>query len=488
MDEAKRRRDLSPSAQQALQAIGCRADGLLLSICVLGAIVALWIGFVYGRPGTAAIWGGGLLALATWAYLAVRGSLLSRLALVTAGIGMVALHIQLSLGATEMHFGVFVFLAFVLAYRDWRPVVFAAVLIAVHHIAFDRLQLAGGPVYCLTEPDFGRILVHAAFVVVQTAVEVAITFRTRADAIESAELQYLCRPQQDGQLSLDVRGVPVNSAAAQALQAALLRLNGVVTDVHQAAAGLAAAAGEIATGNRDLSQRTERTASHLQDAAASMGQLDGAVQHSVQEAVAARRLTQEATQVAEHCGGVVTEVVATVQDIHSSAGRIADIVGVIDGIAFQTNILALNAAVEAARAGEQGRGFAVVASEVRSLAGRSAEAAREVRALIAASVEKAERGSRLATDAGEHMQNVVDCARRASEVVGAISTSVEGQSGELGRVNASVTELDHMTQQNAALVEQSSAAAASLLEQAGRLRSVVDGFQFQPERLLASAR
>ncbi|MDE5459059.1 chemotaxis protein, partial [Bradyrhizobium sp. CSA112] len=141
------------------------------------------------------VWSGALMALAVSAYLAARGSLLSRLALVTAGMGLVALHIQLSLGTTEMHFGAFVFLAFVLAYRDWRPVVYAALLIAVHHIAFDRLQLAGAPLYCLSEPDFGRILVHAAFVVVQTAAEVGIVLRTRADAIESAELQHLCRLQ-----------------------------------------------------------------------------------------------------------------------------------------------------------------------------------------------------------------------------------------------------------------------------------------------------
>ncbi len=473
-------RDLSPCAEEALQAIGRRADGLLLGVCALGAAVALWIGSVHGRPGTALIWSAALMALALAAYVLARGSLLSRLAMVTAGMGMVALHIQLSMGTTEMHFGVFVFLAFTLAYRDWRPVVFAALLIAVHHIAFDRLQLAGAPVYCLSEPDFGRILMHAAFVVVQTAVEIGIALRTRADAIESAELQHLCRPQPDGQLSLDVADVALHSAAAQALQAALLRLNRVVSDVHQAAAGLAAAAGQIASGNRDLSQRTESTASHLQGAATSLGQLDGAMQNSVQEAVAARRLTQEATQLAEHCGGVVTEVVATVQGINASAGRIADIVGVIDGIAFQTNILALNAAVEAARAGEQGRGFAVVASEVRSLAGRSAEAAREVRSLITASVAQAERGSKLAADAGEHMQSVVDCTRRASEVVGSISTSVEAQSGELGRVSTSVAELDHMTQQNASLVEESSAAASSLLDQAGRLKSVVEGFRFQP--------
>ncbi|WP_311222290.1 MULTISPECIES: methyl-accepting chemotaxis protein [unclassified Acidovorax] len=459
---------LSPGAHDALTAIGRRADALLLGVVALGWAVALWTGTVHGRPGTAVLWGAALTGLAALAWWLARGTLTSRLAMVVAGMGMVALHIQLSLGATEMHFGVFVFLAFLLAYRDWRPIVFAAGLIAVHHIAFDRLQLAGLPIYCLTEPDFGRILVHASFVVVQTAVEVGIALRTRADAVESAELQQLCRLQANGQLSLDVGHVTVRSAAAQALQGALLRLNGVVADVHQAAAGLASASGEIASGNRDLSQRTERTASHLQEAAASMEQLDGVVRHSVQEAVAARRLTQEATQLAEQCGGVVTEVVTTMEGIHSSAGRIADIVGVIDGIAFQTNLLALNAAVEAARAGEQGRGFAVVASEVRTL--------------IAASVAQAQHGSTLAADAGRNMQNVVDCARRASQVVGTISSSVEGQSGDLGRVSTSVTELDHMTQQNAALVEQSSAAAASLLEQAGRLKSLVEGFQFQTPR------
>jgi len=463
---------------EALQRIGRRADLIVLGIIALGFVVALWVGSIHGRPGTAAAWGALLTGLGAGAYWLAPGTLLSRLAIVFSGMGMVALHLQLSLGQPEFHFGVFVFLAFLLAYRDWRPVLFAALVIAVHHVAFDRLQLAGLPLYCLSEPDFARILVHAAFVVVQATVEVLIALRMRADAIESAELQQLCRPQADGQLSLDVRGMSFTSPTALALQGALLRLNSAVADVHLAAESMSSASGEIASGNHDLSQRTERTAAHLQEAAASMEQLGGMVSQSVQEAAAARDLATEASEMAERCGGVVSQVVSAMQGIQASSKRIADILGVIDGIAFQTNILALNAAVEAARAGDQGRGFAVVASEVRALASRSAGAAREVRTLIAESLQQADRGASLVVDAGRSMQEVVGHARNVSQRVGTISMAVEGQSGDLHKVNTSVSELDQMTQQNAALVEQSAAAATSLKQQAALLLQVVDGFQF----------
>lgn len=467
-----------------LHDIARRADALMLGVIGLGAGVALWIGMAHGRPGTAAAWAGALLVASGLAFALARGSLLSCLVMAAAGMGMVALHIQISMGTTDFHFGVFVFLAFLLAYRDWRPIVFGALLIAVHHIAFDRLQLAGLPLYCLADPDFGRILIHAAFVIVQTAVEVVLALRMRTDARESAELQMLCQPQADGQLSLAVRHLAVRTPTAVALRAALLRLNDVVADVHQTASHMSTSSSEIALGNQDLSQRTERTASHLQEAAASVEQLDAVVRSSVQDAITARTLATQASQLAEQCGDVVGHVVGTMQDIQSGARRIAHIVGVIDSIAFQTNLLALNAAVEAARAGEQGRGFAVVASEVRGLAGRSAVAAREVRTLIAASLEQADRGVSLVSDAGRRMESVMECARRASQTVGAISTTVEGQSSDLGRVNSSVTEVDHMTQQNAALVEQSAAAVASLTQQATRLLHMVNGFKFQASAAL----
>ena len=236
---------------------------------------------------------------------------------------------------------------------------------------------------------------------------------------------------------------------------------------------------EIAGGNLDLSSRTEQAASSLQQTAASMEQLTSTVTQSADSARQANQLASSAAEVAQRGGRVVAEVVSTMDEITASSKKIADIIGVIDGIAFQTNILALNAAVEAARAGEQGRGFAVVASEVRSLAGRSAEAAREIKALIGNSVDKVESGSRLVADAGSTMGEIVASVQRVSDIIGEISAAAGEQSSGIGQVNGAVTQLDQMTQQNAALVEQSAAAAESLKEQAARLSTLVATFRLQ---------
>lgn len=250
--------------------------------------------------------------------------------------------------------------------------------------------------------------------------------------------------------------------------------------VREAAESISNASAEIASGNLDLSQRTEQTASNLQSTASSMAQLTGTVQHSADSARQANQLATNAAEVAVRGGAVVGEVVSTMNEINHSARKIADIIGVIDGIAFQTNILALNAAVEAARAGEQGRGFAVVASEVRSLAGRSAEAAKEIKALIDASVAKVDSGSRLVQTAGDTMTEIVAAVKKVSDIIAQISASAAEQSSGIGNVNAAIGELDQMTQQNAALVEQSAAAAQSLREQASRLEQAVSVFQLTP--------
>ncbi len=255
-----------------------------------------------------------------------------------------------------------------------------------------------------------------------------------------------------------------------ALRTALQQIRGVADSISTASS-------EIATGNQDLSQRTEQTASNLQQTAGAMEQLTGTVSQSADSARQANQLASSAAEVANRGGAVVTQVVSTMDDINHSSKKISDIIGVIDGIAFQTNILALNAAVEAARAGEQGRGFAVVASEVRSLAGRSAEAAKEIKALIGASVERVDTGSRLVADAGQTMKEIVGSVQRVSDIIGEITAAASEQSAGIGKVNTSVVQLDQMTQQNAALVEESAAAAESLRDQAQRLAQVVATFK-----------
>ncbi|MGC3986310.1 MAG: methyl-accepting chemotaxis protein [Pseudorhodoferax sp.] len=260
-------------------------------------------------------------------------------------------------------------------------------------------------------------------------------------------------------------------------------LGGVVAGVRGTAESVASASTEIAQGNSNLSQRTEAQASVLQETSSALAELTATVQQNADSARQANTLAQGASTVAVRGGDVVAEVVRTMQGINDSSRRVVDIISVIDSIAFQTNILALNAAVEAARAGEQGRGFAVVASEVRSLASRSADAAREIKQLISASVERVEQGSALVDQAGSTMQEIVTAIRRVTDIVGEISSASVQQSAGVAQVGDAMGRIDTATQQNAALVEKSAAAAASLSQQAQTLVQAVAVFQLSENAL-----
>ncbi len=468
----------SASLQSSPAALGRTAD--LIMLVTLGAFsaAALAIGQYYGSLGLAAGVSLALLALGGFTYASAAGSLASRLVLAVCVGSSVALHIHLGRGTLEFHFGVFVTLALLLVYRDWRPIVAAAAFFAVHHVLFDRLQAAGVGVYCTPEPNFLKIVMHAGYVVLQTSLEVWIAVRMAALARQGDELTALVHEvEADGQISLDLSHVPATTRGSIALKQALGRVQQTLLQVRESAGSVNTASDEIATGNHDLSARTEQTASNLQETASAIEQLTATVRNSADSAAQANQLAANAAEVAQRGGSVVSQVVSTMDEINASSKKISDIIGVIDGIAFQTNILALNAAVEAARAGEQGRGFAVVASEVRSLAQRSAEAAKEIKGLIGASVDKVEAGSRLVSDAGATMNEIVASVQRVSDVIGEISTASSEQSNGIGQVNTAVTQLDQMTQQNAALVEQSTAAAESLRQQAHRLSEALAGFR-----------
>ncbi|CAM8751716.1 methyl-accepting chemotaxis protein [Burkholderia pseudomallei] len=277
------------------------------------------------------------------------------------------------------------------------------------------------------------------------------------------------------------RPVAVRAGDGTSMMAAMRdmqgRLRSTIGGIRRAAESIAAASHEIASGNHDLSQRTEQQAASLEETAASMEELTATVKQNAENARQASGLANNASEIALKGNDVVSRVIGTMGEINDSSRKIADIIGVIDGIAFQTNILALNAAVEAARAGKQGRGFAVVAGEVRSLAQRSATAAKEIKQLIDASVERVNNGSALVGQAGETMTEILQAVRRVTDIMGEIAAASEEQSSGISQVGRAVTQMDEMTQQNAALVEEAAAAASSLQEQAARLRESVSAFQ-----------
>ncbi|WP_290371233.1 methyl-accepting chemotaxis protein, partial [Paraburkholderia unamae] len=347
-------------AVRALDEVARAADAVMYSTLILSAIAAVLIGFFYYETQLAFAGAALCLGVGSFAFFGARGTRLSCGALTLANAALVALHIQAAHGVTEFHFGVFVLLGLLLVYRDWRPIVLAAAFFAVHHLAFDRLQALNFAVYCTHEANLPRVLLHAAYVVAQTAVEIVLAHRLRVAAIEAAELADIVRRVvREREVCLAVDGIAASAPTAVALKAAIGQMARAMQEVSTSTAHVEQAAREIAEGNASLSERTEHQAGSLEETVASMDLFTHTVKASAEHAREASEFAREASTVAKEGDGVVARMVATMGAIETSAKRIFEIVDVIEGIAFQTNILALNAAVEAARAGEQGRGFAV---------------------------------------------------------------------------------------------------------------------------------
>ena len=428
-------------------------DTWLLSILIGLPLLLISAGLVYSKPG----------------------ALMTRLFNGAAMMVYCGLHIHQAMGMTEIHFGIFAFLAFLLIYADWRVILTAAVVVAAHHFSFDYLQEIGVGVVCFTKPSLAILATHAAYVVVEATVLAYIAISMQKDRIQEAELMNYTSvlTGTEGYINLRHNQLKPASHSGFALQNMIEKLQGAVQSVKQGVESIIVASTEIATGNTDLSQRTEMQASALQEAAHSMNGLTDLVKHNADNSRQANQLTSSASEIATKGNEVVDRVVETMGSIKDSSKKIVDIIAVIDGIAFQTNILALNAAVEAARAGEQGRGFAVVASEVRNLSQRSASAAKEIKALIIDSVEKVDVGSELVDNAGKTMKELLTSVKQVSDIVHEIAKSSEEQRIGIEQASQAVHAMEETTQQNAALVEEAAAAAESMREQAKKLDGVV---------------
>jgi methyl-accepting chemotaxis protein len=456
-----------------------QADRLMLVILWGLFIMALGLSAMHDTLRWA-LWIGLPAALLPTAMIVYHGG--TRVTASTVAVALMVfsgLHIHQGGGINELHFGIFVLLAFLLCYRDWVVVVVAAATIAVHHLSFNYLQELGFGVRCMTEPGFARVLVHAAYVVVESAVLCFLAVMSRREALQAGELTFgvagLSRGAP-GTIDLRQPAHAATSKTGQALHDMIGTLHGALEQVQTGVGAIAGASREIASGNVDLSQRTEHQAGALQGTVASMEALTERVRQNGDNARLANQLAISASGVAVSGGEVVERVVETMASINESSKKIVDIISVIDGIAFQTNILALNAAVEAARAGEQGRGFAVVASEVRNLAQRSAAAAKEIKTLIGDSVGRVETGTALVSTAGTTMGEIVASVERVTGIIGQISAASQEQEGDIGRINLALSDVDAVTRQNATLVEQAATASQSLQEQADSLAAVVATF------------
>jgi len=406
-----------------------------------------------------------------------------RITRITVGIATMvfsALLIHQAHGMIEMHFAIFVLLAFLLYYRDWLPIVMAAAVIAVHHLAFNYLQATGAPVYVFNYgTGFNIVLIHAAFVVFEAGLLVYMAITSYREGVQSEEIHEIGQHLilKDGKIDLTYYNPDAESDFAIGFNEFFGALKKSVGSVQEAAIIVDHGVREIAAGSINLSQRTEEQAANIEETAASMEEMTASVRQNADNSQKAAELTRKAYQEANRGGEIASSTVGAMSTLNDSSHKIADITNVIDGIAFQTNLLALNAAVEAARAGEQGRGFAVVATEVRSLAQKASEAAKEIKTLIEESVGQVKTTSELVDSTGEALSSIVLSVKHASDIVAEITAASVEQTSNIEQVNRTITQLEGMTQQNASLVEEASSASQAIEEQARELADMVSRFR-----------
>ena len=443
---------------------------LTLLLVLASSAVAVLIGAVMTTAVLPLVVGGVISLLALLVFGFARGSALTRYALPLLLSATVALHIQASMGMLEFHFGVFVTLALVMVYRNWRVVLACALLFAVHHVLFDRLQAWGLGMYCLSAPSFERVLLHAAFVVLQTGVEIFMVYRMNQAFAQGYELDALV--QQVDQLQamvLDVSAAQPRTEVAQRLQQMFLRVHDTVVKVKACAHEMQSAAHGIADGGHELSARSEQARQSVEETAAAISELRHSVASTAQLAQQASQLVGNAADTARQGAGSVDQLMQGMHDIERGSAAIADIVGVVDSLAFQTNLLALNAAVEAARAGEQGRGFAVVAEEVRRLALRSSAAAKDIRSQIDQSGKAVAGSVKFGAQVQSLMQGFEAQIGEAAQRMEGIAQATVHQHEGVEQIGQAIGQIEEVTTRNAELAEQSLSAAVCLQANAQEL-------------------
>lgn len=455
-----------------MNAIHSNADKLMIGV--------LWL--LFGLSMTLAPWhqtwtwalliGLPTAAIPTFLAWAVPGSLATRMTVAVSLMVFCALNIHQAFGMIELHFGIFVLLALLLWYRDWRPIVLGAIVAAVHHLLFNYFQEMGYGVMCFTRPGLGIVATHAAYVVVEAVVLSGLAILLRREGQQATELHdILAALLSSGDNKVNLARIPANArtSAGASLRDAMLRVQGMIAAINTSAVTVLDAAQETATGSGELAERTEQQGKAFTRTTQSLDRLILTIRENSAQAEQANRLVDGAATIAAKGGEVVARVVTTMGQISESSRQIAEITGVIDDIAFQTNLLALNAAVEAARAGEQGRGFAVVAAEVRSLAKRSATAAREIKSLIDNSAANVAAGSRLADEAGTTIGEVVSNVRRITQTMNDFHRAFVQQSQGIDMINEAVAQMDDSNQRNVALVDSFGSAAQTLHQEAESL-------------------